>query len=154
MSQPTVPKLTASEWRGINSALDEHDALCALNAKLERRVEQLEHDIEAYRGALGYSVPASHNGKLTDGGKPQCGLCNSEYTRAAKEFYDKWLSDSSLETWFPITAEKLKQLRAEATTARVQLKELSKYAQHAPNCHIPYEPCTCGLSKLLEEIKL
>lgn len=39
------------------------------------------HDIQAYRGALGYSVPGDHNGKLMDGTTPQCGMCNSEYRK-------------------------------------------------------------------------
>ncbi len=39
---------------------------------------ELKHDIEAYRGALGYSVPGDHNGQLTNGEVPKCGLCEAE----------------------------------------------------------------------------
>lgn len=53
----------------------------------------LENDIEAYRGALGYSVRADHSGKLSDGTTPQCGMCNSSY-RAQCEYA------MELFTWF------------------------------------------------------
>lgn len=37
----------------------------------------LSHDIEAYRGALGYSVQGRHNGLLYNGQRPVCGLCEA-----------------------------------------------------------------------------
>jgi hypothetical protein len=34
-------------------------------------------DIHAYRGALGYAVPGWHDGKLSDGTEPKCGMCDA-----------------------------------------------------------------------------
>ncbi len=51
------------------------------NISLTAECEQLRHDIEAYRGALGYSVSGDHDGKLSDGTIPQCGICNSEWRK-------------------------------------------------------------------------
>lgn len=42
------------------------------------KIKQLEHDIQAYRGALGYSVPGKYNGFLTDGTYPRCGMCDAK----------------------------------------------------------------------------
>ncbi len=41
------------------------------------QVAMMQHDIEAYRGALGYSIPGNHDGKLCDGTTPKCGLCEA-----------------------------------------------------------------------------
>jgi len=38
----------------------------------------LLNDIEAYRGALGYSVRGTHNGRLTDGSVPHNGLADAK----------------------------------------------------------------------------
>ena len=35
-------------------------------------------DIEAYRGAIGYSAPGDHDGRLSDGTTPICGLCDAK----------------------------------------------------------------------------
>lgn len=43
----------------------------------EEQNRQIRHDIEAYRGAFGYSVPGHHNGRLSNGEMPQCGLCDA-----------------------------------------------------------------------------
>lgn len=51
------------------------------NDALPHLIELMKHDMEAYRGALGYSAPGDHDGKLTDGTTPQCGICNSEHRR-------------------------------------------------------------------------
>jgi len=51
-----------------------------LRAEYETVIDErnrLEWDIEAYRGALGYSVDGIHSGRLTDGTFPSCGLCQS-----------------------------------------------------------------------------
>ena len=56
-----------------------HERAAGLAA--QAKVQKLEHDIQAYRAALGYSVPGNHSGKLTDGTTPQCGLCNSEHRK-------------------------------------------------------------------------
>jgi len=44
---------------------------------LQSQLAEARHDIQAYRGALGYSVPADHDGKLADGTTPKCGLCDA-----------------------------------------------------------------------------
>lgn len=43
-------------------------------------VKALEWDIDAYRAALGYPVPGNHTGKLTDGTRPKCGICEAHNT--------------------------------------------------------------------------
>lgn len=49
-----------------------------LAKELETRLQQALHDIEAYRGALGYSVSGDPDGKLSDGTAPVCGLCEAK----------------------------------------------------------------------------
>jgi len=41
------------------------------------QVDALEVDIQAYRGALGYSVPGDHDGRLSDGTVPRNGVAES-----------------------------------------------------------------------------
>ncbi len=48
---------------------------------LKAQLAQRDWDIDAYRGALGYTVPGDHTGKLSDGTVPQCGICNSEHRK-------------------------------------------------------------------------
>lgn len=60
----------------------------AFAQQIEQELAIARHDIEAYRGALGYAIPGDHNGKLMDGTIPQCGICNSQYTLKAKAFYE------------------------------------------------------------------
>lgn len=43
----------------------------------QQEIALLKNDIEAYRGALGYSVPGNCNGRLSSGDYPKCGLCES-----------------------------------------------------------------------------
>ena len=43
----------------------------------------------------------------------------------AKEHYEKWLANSSLENWFPLTAEELQLLRAELQTER-ELRQIAE----------------------------
>lgn len=42
------------------------------------------HDIEAYRGALGYDVAGCHDGRLSNGTTPRCGLCDAARLEALK----------------------------------------------------------------------
>lgn len=58
--------------------------LAEKNRALEKRnarIEELQKDIWAYRGALGYAVPGSHDGRLSGGETPQCGMCGSKEKR-------------------------------------------------------------------------
>jgi hypothetical protein len=54
------------------------------------------HDIEAYRGALGYSVSGDHNGLLSDGTSVKCGLCEArekelmQLRKRDAQWNDKW----------------------------------------------------------------
>lgn len=61
----------------LNNDLIEN-ARCGFEV-LIRRIRQLEHDIEAYRGALGYPVSGDHDGRLSDGTIPHNGIANSNY---------------------------------------------------------------------------
>lgn len=63
---------------GVNWCQDVLTYIDALRAEAER----LRGDIEAYRGALGYAIPCSHDGKLADGTTPHCGLCAHVLQRA------------------------------------------------------------------------
>jgi hypothetical protein len=40
-------------------------------------IEKSAHDIEAYRGALGYSVSGEHDGRLSDGTVPNNGIAEA-----------------------------------------------------------------------------
>lgn len=54
--------------------------MCDLETQLQAaraRIAELMHDITAYQAALGYTTPGDHDGRLTDGTVPQCGLCNA-----------------------------------------------------------------------------
>lgn len=44
---------------------------------LRQRLVEAQHDIIAYLGALGHTVPGSHDGRLSDGTVPQCRVCNA-----------------------------------------------------------------------------
>lgn len=59
----------------------EHALSSDCGKDLLAELECLRWDIDAYRAALGYSVPGNHTGKLSDGSMPQCGLCNSAYRK-------------------------------------------------------------------------
>lgn len=47
-----------------------------------------------------------------------------------------WLEDSSLETWFPLTAQKLEELRAEVERLRAENAELQGSCQFCRDTHI------------------
>ena len=57
--------------------------------QLEQELNEAKRDIESYRGALGYSIAGTHDGKLTDGTTPQCGMCNSEYRKSIEAERDQ-----------------------------------------------------------------
>ena len=73
--------------------LEESTHVMDLLARLrdsEAKRQAAEHDIRAYRGALGYPVPGTHDGKLTSGETPMCGLCDAkERARQAAEAEQK-----------------------------------------------------------------
>jgi hypothetical protein len=52
--------------------------------ELKRRLAEARHNIDAYRGALGHPVPGNHDGKLSDGTVPSCGLCDPVHRRAVE----------------------------------------------------------------------
>ena len=43
----------------------------------EAKLAEAHHDIEAYRGSLGYSVSGNHDGRLTDGSSPVNGIAEA-----------------------------------------------------------------------------
>ncbi len=55
--------------------------LIAKLSKVTADLDAARHDIQAYRGALGYSIPGDHTGKLTNGTVPLNGLCDFEYRK-------------------------------------------------------------------------
>ena len=40
-------------------------------------IRELRHDIQAYRGALGYPVPGDHDGRLSNGSTPVNGIAEA-----------------------------------------------------------------------------
>ncbi len=61
------------------------NALVDFARKLELALRAAEHNVVAYKFALGYPIPGNHNGKLSDGTTPRCGLCDAKEKRAAEE---------------------------------------------------------------------
>lgn len=55
----------------------DYDALAA-------RLAAMKHDLDAYRGALGYAVPGDHDGRLSDGSATRCGICEALTARLAE----------------------------------------------------------------------
>jgi hypothetical protein len=49
----------------------------ALSAALQAEHMAVCQEVDAYRGALGYAVPGDHDGKLSDGSTPRCGICDA-----------------------------------------------------------------------------
>jgi hypothetical protein len=58
----------------------DHDRLERENAEVDR----LKADIEAYRGALGYSVAGDHDGRLSDGTDPVNGIAEALHRENAE----------------------------------------------------------------------
>lgn len=67
---------TAEEWCDV--ACKAASDYCALDEQHKKETAQMAHDIQAYRGGLGYSVPGYHDGRLTNGETPICGLCDAK----------------------------------------------------------------------------
>jgi hypothetical protein len=66
----------SKEGQALSSLDADHiieSARCGFEV-LIRRIRSLEHDIEAYRGALGYPVRGDHDGRLSDGTTPINGI--------------------------------------------------------------------------------
>jgi hypothetical protein len=59
---------------------------------------QNHRDIHAYRGALGYAVPGWHDGKLSDGTEPRCGMCDARSQAALPERVSEG-KEHDLKTW-------------------------------------------------------
>jgi len=59
---------------------------------LRREIAVLKHDIDAYRGALGYTVPGGHDGRLTDGTFPNNSIAkalNEQIAALSERFNDQ-----------------------------------------------------------------
>jgi len=50
---------------------------------IRAEMAKLKRDCIAYQGALGYAVPGWHDGKLSDGTVPSCGMCEARDKVAA-----------------------------------------------------------------------
>lgn len=68
--------LRAQENIDLPMATFEVEVYAILYAASE--IKRLNRDIEAYRGALGYTVEAGHDGRLSTGVLPFCGLCDAK----------------------------------------------------------------------------
>lgn len=105
--EATIPMLL----RQRQEADKERDSLAA-------KVRDLEWDIDAYRGAFGYSVPADHTGKLRDGATPQCGICNSEWHKNLEakcaEMRDSLLNCSPMAEYKTLEWDRLSEQRKHA----------------------------------------
>ena len=94
----------------------------AMNAILTADVERLERELAEARVEI-------------DGPRNRCPQCDhlrleiGEARRQLNALPANWLKDSSLETWFPITAMKLEDLQAERDEARAALAEEQKDAE-------------------------
>ena len=54
---------------------------------LEDIIKHLEHDIEAYRGALGYPIKCYHDGRLMDGTFPINGIAEALTKNSIRDNY-------------------------------------------------------------------
>src|SRR5262252_2465170 len=62
-------------WRGLEIALAA--SACLSEPAADPRIEELQHDVIALRGALGEAIPCGHNGRLSDGTIPRNAICAS-----------------------------------------------------------------------------
>lgn len=72
----------SDELAHLAKAVKERDATIAT---LVSGMGRMATDNIAYRGALGYPVPGEHDGRLSDGTIPQCGLCGPKVAEAQRE---------------------------------------------------------------------
>ena len=86
------PAKIGAHWEE-NSSLEEWFPITA------EELARLRHDVEAYRGALGYSIPGNHDGKLSDGQTPQCGLCSSEHRKGMEQRVKELEADKERLDW-------------------------------------------------------
>jgi hypothetical protein len=81
----------------------------------ELALEATVRDLHAYRGALGYAVPGWHDGKLSDGTTPRCGICDA---RARNASLQARREGEPQELSAPMAAGLLVTLKAECETQR------------------------------------
>ncbi len=143
------------------------------NADLRRQLEDARHDILAYCVALGYPVPGDHNGLLTDGIQPKCGLCDAKENQlAAASIREAGLRDAAkaviavddfatgtmLPEVFAAAFQKAARLCASVLNAADDgvVKRVREYMMHKDYCNINDEAvprtCTCGLDALRREL--
>jgi len=75
------PEAWGSDEDITELARNSADALAAQR----QRIAELERDVQAYRGALGYAVPDSFGDRLTDGTIPNNGIAEALHQQAAAE---------------------------------------------------------------------
>lgn len=135
-----IPPLTPEQAIREMRFLRERDKRIA---ELESELAALRHDIDAYRGALGYSVPGDHDGRLSDGTTPKCGLCE-----AKSATYDEFVAAGESETVKRLR-EGLKRLAY--YFGRDQTGE-GRYGQRCCGCEemVPAHKPDCWLAELLK----
>jgi hypothetical protein len=110
------------ENESVRAHVTEWEARCL---KAEAQLAERDHDIQAYRGALGYSVPGDSSDRMINGDFPVNGIAQALHTENAA------------------LSKRNRELR----------EGLRVYGVHKANCSwYPglSDPCTCGFNKLLE----
>lgn len=80
-----------------------------------------------------------------------CPACYN--TEELLEIGRNWRTDSSIEKWFPISAEELTRLRSENSTLTRQRDELLKACKAALSCGLNEEPHGVGCAASRQEIR-
>jgi hypothetical protein len=93
---------------------------------------------------------------ISDGTSPMPD-CISEAEAKLRRLPADWEKDSSLETWFPLTAEELKRTNAENVWLKSWIKAAKQFAwAHETGCArgTSEGACTCGLDQFLGRSKM
>ena len=70
-------------WNNCEYAMEQAWNAAQGHCGHEAQIAALSHDIQAYRGALGYSVPGDHDGILSDGRLPINGIAEAQVKQIA-----------------------------------------------------------------------
>lgn len=99
MRRKAITKAIVDERRNFECYIAElktEIGKCERCKELKVELEKMKRDIHVYRGALGYAVPGDHDGELSDGTTPVCGLCKA---RQREKGIVSPLSDFYLSGW-------------------------------------------------------
>lgn len=96
----------------------------------EKREQRLDHDLLAYAGALGYPIPGDHNGLLTSGEQPKCGLCDAKEKLLVRVEAERDRADRSAKGWMEtarLADENAENCRKASAALRTELGDLRAY---------------------------